>query len=124
MEPDAQELASLVIEIERWEDDVARTKDLFQRNVYDNPNADRLDYVYHRMFLASRIAEGDQLTIRLATIGLEEAQPQMERVASTVAALSALFVQWHAPSPHDDDVPAEFDEGMKQALGGVLEPMA
>jgi hypothetical protein len=124
VQEDAAVLEALQRQLARWIENVAANVELFEKNVYGNPEANDSDFRQHRFLLYRMLADGEEIALGFLDVhDHPDSQSCVKLIDQKLGELSQVLFSWHGPLEAQSDIPESFKQGMKDLAAGHLIPM-
>ncbi len=108
-----------------WIQEVSKNEQLFKKHVYDNENANQLDFRQHRARICELITAGEMLAVGFVGLGqkmskMDEFSPFIESIDQTIKKLLDALIAWHGPLDAQSDIPADLKQSMQEIEDGKI----
>ena len=120
-----EESARLDTIYQTWVKNIEDIKPQFEQHVYNNPEANSLDFKQHRFCLYTLLAAGEELVldyVRLATEGKatpDSVQPRILHIEQELGKLAKALHEWHGPLEAQSDIPDSFKRAAAEAASSA-----
>lgn len=107
-----------------WLAMVVLHESLFKQRVYENTNANEMDYRQHRMRISGLISDGEDIAIRILLLSAKGANvSELAQIAELVDkklnGFMSVLLEWHGPL-ESKDIPESFKRGVSDIADGRI----
>lgn len=98
-----------------WNRFLDSLEQLFEENVYSNPNFGDLDARLHRSSLHTLIGQGEMLVVDFMMLEMaDETASYISFLEGQLKRLNTVLYEWHGPVDAPSGIPEDFAIGMRQ----------